>query len=135
MARSRQSTAPVGIQASVDDAGIAEIGRSEEWRAFCDELALRVWYLCEGDVFPLEKTLPEREIHPRGVQPQGVYREHYRAESSHYQDHILAVVWNDRRNAIWVEMGTHPGGGPTYIPGNHVMGRALELVMASTRLV
>jgi hypothetical protein len=109
-----------GIQFSSDESGIAQIVLTDDWRRFCARVADDMKFFAENDQYPEGSATAAR-----GIQPPGLYRENYVASAELYRDHYHAVLANTEREAIWIETGTHPGGGSTWIPGHHVMERAM----------
>lgn len=113
-----------GIQAQTDGAAIDEIMLGHAWRDFCASLAEAMELLAKADPQPDEHSLASGPN--RGEPPPYDYREHYHGFAENKGTYFQAVLVNDKRNAIWIETGTHPGGNSTYVPGHHVMARAME---------
>lgn len=131
----RQSGADFGIQASVNKSGIEELMLGNAWRDFCEAMAFAMKTLAMADISPDDHSLLYGDPN-RGVAPPGDYKEHYEAFSERYGDHYHAVLANTKRNAIWVERGTHPGGDEmNYVPGHHIMARAMEGAFALVRSI
>lgn len=118
--------APHGIQFSPSSKGIEEIVLAGPWRDFCEKLAFAMKALAIANPQPDDHSLAMGDP-DRGTPPPGDYKAHYQAFAEQYGDHYHAVLANTKRNAIWVETGTHPGGNPdNYVVGRHVMAQAME---------
>lgn len=113
-----------GIQSSTNKTAIDKLLLGNQWRDFCQSLADAMVLLARADPMPDEHSLA---VNPnRGEPPPYDYREHYHGSVNDDEGYFRAVLSNDKRNAIWIETGTHPGGGETYVQGSHVMARAME---------
>lgn len=118
--------AAFGNQVSLDNDITDKIVLSNGWREFCRKLGDAMLVLAQADPQPDDHSLLTGDP-DRGVPPPGDYKAHYSGGAELWNDHYHAYLSNDKRNAIWVETGTHPGGNPAnYVPGTHVMSRAME---------
>jgi hypothetical protein len=125
----RFSSSPYGTQQSIslDPVAIEKLASTREWTDWVLGQAEKVAQLCRVDYYPVGDT-----PYNRGQQPRGLYRESYEASTEIYKGKVNGVVSNDEREAIWIEQGFHPGGSSTFVPGRHVMDRALMTVMRGT---
>lgn len=122
-----------GVQFQINADAFSKIVLSRQWKDFCQSLAEAMKIIAQRDISPDDHSLLYGDPN-RGIAPPGDYKDHYEAFVDDYGGHYNAVLANTKRNAIWIETGTHPGGVETnYVPGHHIMTRAMEAAFAYIR--
>ena len=107
----------------------ASIARSPEFTSSLMEMGEAVLEYAKSEAEPIGHR---HDDSPDGGAP---YKDSFDVMLRPVGSLMAAVIYNTSYDAVWVESGTHPGGGSTPALGFHILANALNAVMGAALAV